>query len=546
MYLSLLALLYSGLVQALISPPLNWTVLHALSWLPAFWVFSGLSGRRAFLAGWLVGTSANLAIFYWLAQTVHSFLGIPAPLAPAVLLLFSAGTGLYVAVFAWGFQRIRRTAGRVWPLAIAAWFCALEFVAPQLFTYYQGVAWYQLPQVFLITSLTGVSGMSFLVMLCNGVAWQGVESLRAGVAQRQAFFANAGVLLLLLLSTLAYSTQRLAEIERAEADTKPLEIALIQPNYTIERRRELLRKPPGAFVRDLVTLSREVARRTPGRIDVYVWPEGALPQPPGEARNLAILDFARESGAEIWTGANFQKSSLEGLGVHHNSAFRIDESGGIDRRYDKTILVPFGEYVPLKGVLPGLDRIKLPGDFEAGGGLNIYSSGLAKFAFLICYEAIKSSYVRTGIQRGAELLVNVSGDARSGDHSEQSQHLMLVSIQSAQFGVPLVRSATTGISAFVDARGLITAQTSAFERGGLVRTVRPMRIHSVYAHYGDWFAWACVAISAMFLAVADEARPTKPATLPLNRKSCRSWLRVREATHRNRGGLLLSRSRILG
>ena len=185
MYLSLVALLYSGLVQALIAPPLNLVALHVFSWVPAFWVFSQLTGWRAFLAGWLVGMSANLAILFWLARTLHDFLGIPALLAPVALLLFAAIAGLYVAAFAWGFHRIRRFAGGAWPLAVAAWFCAMEFVSPQLF---------RLPRRGLVStpgsvfgcSLTGVPGMSFLVMLCNGVVWQGVEafSLRSRAAAR--------------------------------------------------------------------------------------------------------------------------------------------------------------------------------------------------------------------------------------------------------------------------------------------------------------------------------------------------------------------------
>jgi len=511
-YLSLLALLYSGLVQALIAPPLNLAALHVFSWVPAFWVFSQLTGWRAFLAGWLVGISANLAIFYWLALTLHDFLGIPALLAPVALLLFAAIAGLYVAVFAWGFHRIRRFAGGAWPLAVATWFCALEFVSPQLFTYYQGVAWYQLPQVFLVSSLTGVPGMSFLVMLCNGIVWQGVEAHSAETPDRRAFFLNAVVLLVLVLSAVGYSMQRLAQIERAETVTKDLRIALVQSNHTRERKRELQRMPQQSVAEDLVAQSRRVADATRSKIDVFVWPEGALTRSPAAERNVAVLDYARESGAEIWTGAYLQERNPNGLAARFNSAFRIETSGAIDQRYDKTLLIPFTEYVPFKEVFPGLDWIRPPGDFKAGDGPKVYSSDAADFVFLVCYEAIKSPYVRLGVQRGANLLVIVSGDARSGDQSEQSQHLMLAAIQSALFGVPLVRATTTGISAFVDARGRIIAQTDVFERTGLVGRLRPMQIPSVYSKHGDWFAWSCVAISALMLAMSGWPDGTRGGT----------------------------------
>jgi apolipoprotein N-acyltransferase len=90
--LAIAALLYSGLVQAVMAPPLNWVALHPFSWVPAFWVFSRLEGRRALLAGWLVGICAELAIYYWLPQTIERYGGLPRALAALAWLLFAAGT----------------------------------------------------------------------------------------------------------------------------------------------------------------------------------------------------------------------------------------------------------------------------------------------------------------------------------------------------------------------------------------------------------------------------------------------------------------------
>src|SRR6185503_18553156 len=92
--------------------------------------------------------------------------------------------------------------------------------------------------------------------------------------------------------------------------------------------------------------------------------------------------------------------------------------------------------------------------------------------------------------------------------SEQSEHLMLAAMQSALLGVPLVRSTTTGISAFVDARGKIVAQTGKYTREFLVRDVYPMHVPGLYARLGDWFAWLCVAVSALLmLASFASGRP---------------------------------------
>ena len=178
-----------------------------------------------------------------------------------VLAFFAAVAGLYAAVFAWGFGSVRRAAGRWWPLGVAAWFTAVEFLNPQMFPYFQGVAWYRVPSIFLVTALTGVSGVTFLVILCNGVVFQAVEEMRgSGPAAPRAWAANAGVLVALVAVAFAWSAVRLARIRRAEAEAESLRVALVQPNYDVVRRRELRRKGPGVFAEDLVALSREAAR----------------------------------------------------------------------------------------------------------------------------------------------------------------------------------------------------------------------------------------------------------------------------------------------
>ncbi|MFN2426778.1 MAG: apolipoprotein N-acyltransferase [Candidatus Binatia bacterium] len=506
MLVTLAALLFSGVVQAAISPPWNVVALHPVAWVPALWVFSRLDGWRALGAGWLVGISATLTIFGWLPGTISRFGNLPEAAALLVWLLFAIAMGFHAGVFAWGLARVCRLSGTLWPLAAAAWFCALEFLNPHLFGYLQGDAWYQVPQLFLVSAATGVTGVSFLVMLCNAVVLQG---LSGGV--RREWMRNVAVFAGLVVLALGYSAVRLGEIEAAERAAPVLRVALVQPNHTIDRRRQLSRMKGSAYAEDMVALSREAAAQvSDGRpIDVYVWPEGALRSNPGLTRNVAARDFVRTSGAEVWTGADHLEPSDPP--VTYNSAFRIFGDGLLDRRYDKNILVPFGEYVPLRDVIPGFDRIRTAGNYGAGREVPEYTSGPARFVFLICYEAIRSGFVRAAVGTDANLIVNVTVDAWYGDSSEQSQHLMLAAVQSALHGLPLVRSTTTGISAFVDARGVLIAQTRKFSRETLVRDVRLLRVPSLYSRWGDWFAWLCVAASVLMLVASRGESRRQPS-----------------------------------
>lgn len=500
---ALAALLFSGVVQAAISPPWNVVALHPIAWVPALYVFSRLNGRRALAAGWLVGASANLVIFDWLPGTISRFGELPMWFALFVWVLFALAMGFYAALFALAFGRVRRAAGTYWPFAVAVLFCALEFLNPQIFGYVQGDAWYQVPRVFLLSAATGAAGVSFLVLVCNALVLEALEWLR-GAGGGRALARNAGVFAAALVVAVSYSSLRLARIRAAEEAAPALRVALVQPNRTIERRRELARMRGNAFAEDLLALSREASAKEERPIDVYVWPEGALPSDPALPRNAAVREFVRASRAEVWTGANQTENDGHRMTTQHNSAFRIFADGQVDRRYDKNILVPFGEYVPLRGVVPGFDRIRTAGNYEAGEDVPILVSGPARFVFVICYEAIRSGFVRRAIGEDANLIVNVTVDAWYGDSSEQSQHLMLAAAQSAMNGLPLVRSTTTGISAFVDAAGLITDQTGKFTRESLVRDVRPVRVAGPYSRWGDWFAWLCVAASAMLLVAGAE------------------------------------------
>ncbi len=184
----------------------------------------------------------------------------------------------------------------------------------------------------------------------------------------------------------------------------------------------------------------------------------------------------------------------------------------VDPSYDKNILLPFGEFMPLEDQFEILKKIQGVGDFESGDGLTVFASPSAEFVFLVCYEAIRHRYVRGGIVRGAQLLVNITYDAWFGDTACPHQHLMLSVLQSAQYGVPMVRAATTGISAVADARGRIVAETELFTREVLVQDVAKVRVPTPYLYLGDWFAQLAALISFTLLVLGWRGRAVSGRT----------------------------------
>ncbi|RIL06926.1 MAG: hypothetical protein DCC71_05120, partial [Proteobacteria bacterium] len=212
-------------MQAAIAAPLSWLALHPVAWVPALWVIAQRSGRRAFFAGWLVGAAANAAIFAWLVHAVATFTQLGTLAGIAALALYAALHGLYAGVFAWGFAPVRRAAGAAWPLAVAVWFTACEFLAPQLFPYAQGVAWVAEPRVFLAAATTGVAGITLLVVFANAVVLQAIEAWR-GRSGGRALAANAAALAACVALALGLAQRQEARVAAAEAAATPIRVAL--------------------------------------------------------------------------------------------------------------------------------------------------------------------------------------------------------------------------------------------------------------------------------------------------------------------------------
>ena len=509
--LTVCALACSGLAHALLSAPLSWVWLHPLVWLPALFVFSRLNGWRALSTGWLVGLLAHCALFFWLLDTVETFSGLPLSaldihprvFSISVLLLFGLIGGFATAVFALGVGPIRCAAGSWWPVAVAAWFVACEFLNPQLFPFFQGSFWSQLPSVFLLTALTGVPGVSFLILLCNGVALQLVERRWQGhspVVDRPVV-RNLVCLVLCMTITLGWSAVRLQTIATAEASADSLRVALVQPNYGISDLHRLRLKSHRAVLTDLIGLSQQ-AWNTHGDIDVFVWPEGVLHWVP-KSRHRQLQRFVRLTGADVWAGGRFLQRAKGRRWQRFNSALRVFGQGEISPRYDKTLLLPFGEFLPLADRFPIIKRVPLFNHLSRGTGLPIFAADEIPFVFLIGSEAMHYRYVRNGVNQGAELLVNLTQDAWFGDSMAPHQHLALAASQAAQYGVPLVRAATTGLSAVVDTRGQLVETTAPFTRHVLVTEVKKVALPSLYAAFGDWFAGLCIVISFSLLLLGS-------------------------------------------
>ena len=181
--------------------------------------------------------------------------------------------------------------------------------------------------------------------------------------------------------------------------------------------------------------------------------------------------------------------------------------------YHKLHLVPFGEYVPGRNTLPGIGAIvgdQVPEDFGFGKEYTVFqlSRPDVRIAPLICFEDTIGELTRQFVLRGANLLANVTNDGWFLRSAGSQQHLASAVFRCVETRLPMVRSANTGATCFVNEFGRVTQMLlddsgSQYTEGILVGEVRvPVNyVPTFYVRHGELFAQGCTAVTILTLLV---------------------------------------------
>ncbi|MBV9522638.1 MAG: apolipoprotein N-acyltransferase, partial [Alphaproteobacteria bacterium] len=246
-----------------------------------------------------------------------------------------------------------------------------------------------------------------------------------------------------------------------------------------------------------------------------IWPEAAATfiLNRDAAHRLAIAGIVPPGGL-VLTGAIRTDPAPAPALRYWNSLLAIDGKGEIVADFDKAHLVPFGEYVPMRGILP-IEKLT-PGnvDFTAGPGPRTLDlPGLPPVGPDICYEIIFPHAVADERQR-PQWLLNVTNDAWYGFTSGPFQHFAIARVRAVEEGLPLVRAANNGISGIVDAYGRVRVRLGLDAVGvldGALPTALPAP--TLYARFGDAIFWGLV-LAATLLCLADRMAGRRRSNVP--------------------------------
>jgi apolipoprotein N-acyltransferase len=473
-----------------------------LAWVgiaPLLWTLKRQGAVRGGVLGLIFGYVFGAGTFAWL----NGVAGVTPFRFSILVLAFS----LYYAVFGSLYAVAARPLGRWMIVAAPALWVALEYLRSNLGVF--ALPWnllahsqYRYLAVIQLADLTGVYGISFVLLVTNELLSQSPE-----LARKRRLLLRQGLAVGLMITVfLIYGWYQLRAIPAAAGER--FRIALVQAN--VVPRSDMTSKERMVQLGAYGRLTMNAKTHDPALI---VWPSSSLPAPLSFWMvRVPVNFFAQKAGVPLLIGgAGGEKFATPEPGQrrYSNSEFLISPSGQIEAQYNKIHLTPFTEYVPLNGTIVWPRWITtLDKSFVRGDTYTLFQVGAARFGTPICWENAFPDVFRRFVRDGANLMVSVTNEGLFGETSAPHQTLAMNVFRAVENRVAVARSATTGVSAFIGPTGAILSRVQdatgrdTFVSGILVADVPLSSRKTFYTMHGDVFAQAVTGGALIVVVMA--------------------------------------------
>lgn len=485
-------------------PGFNIWIFAWIAIVPLFFAIENQKPLKAFLISYLTGFLFFLGTVYWL---IHVTLPGMVIVAAYLALYF----GFFGLIICGAVHRPRYAALFYIP---AAW-VALEWIRSHALT---GFGWqllgysqsFNLP-VIQIADISGVYGVSFLIVMFNAAIFMFIKNFK----KKKDFYIPLAMSAILMCAVLGYGYYRLNNTFTGEK----LKVAIVQGNIPQDEKWD--RRFVDSIMSKYEALTKEAVKE---KVDLVIWPETSVPGFVENEKNLfdRVKNLVIEINTPLLLGAPRYEETKK-CDLYFNSAYLFLKDGGIQDRYDKIHLVPFGEYLPFKDALNFLHRFsRRPiGDFTAGKEFTIFrffarrsakdknrGFNLLKrigFSTLICFEDIFPDLTREFVKKNSGFLVNITNDGWFGRTAAAYQHAQNSIFRAVENRINVIRAANIGLSCFIDQKGRITGKVSSankdlFVEGFKVHEIILSRTRTVYNIYGDILAYLCMLATVFGIA----------------------------------------------
>jgi apolipoprotein N-acyltransferase len=534
---NVLLAIFSGALMVFAFP--DWA-LWSLGWVATAPLIMAVVREQRFLRSFALGLLSGTIFFVgsssWVTYSMHNYGGLSlwlsyalTTLAAAILACF---TGLFAGVLALTLKRF----GGWGILAAPAIWAASEWSRLIL----TGMGWNALgysqafqPAVIQIAGFGGVYIVSAMLVAASSALVFGLVYLE----RRRGFiaFTTVGIL---VLGAVFYGKTQQPEPE----PPGPVTLAVVQPNIPVAGAwsdpsfvDEMLQRHVNLSEQAIRSIDRggngwhsgvtdepghknDVAGQKQPRVNVVVWPESPMnfeyDRDPALRQKLA--EFTRRNEVYLLMNTWGYDSEEPTSDRVYNSALLIGPDGRRISRYDKLALMPFGEYVPARGLIPFMDRIPaLVGDVTPGTTIALSDADGARLGVSICFETTRPDLARKIRRAGASVLLQMSNENWFGTSAISSQMMAEAIFRAVENNIELIRATNSGVSTRIDRYGLPHDETPRSETAirvwGVDKFGEPL---TFYTRHGDVFAVSCAGLSVILLGSA------------LLKKIPRRWLRT--------------------
>ena len=452
--------------------------LSPLDFWPAIPVSAGalyaILNRDGLLTSWRIGLAYGIGFFgagvSWVYVSVHVYGATPVWLAVLLTAIFCGGLAL---IFSLQSHLYARFAGNQpdWRIVqFSSLWVLMEWLRTFLLT---GFPWAFAGYGVLDSPLSGwipVLGIYGCSWLLVGLGCLGAEILSG--RHTRAFLLRAGAITTLAFVA-AFGWQR---VVWTQPTGEPLSVSAVQPNIPLAEKWDPRKRPQ--ILADFDALSEQLYAES----DLIVWPESALPGYRDQLQSTLqrVNESAKSLGKAVITGI----PTRDHMG-RYNSVAVLGAGQGT---YHKQKLVPFGEYVPLEGMLRGLNSFfDLPmSSFSLGStGQSLLTVKGQPIATAICYEIAYPDLVAESAA-DASMILTVSNDAWFVRSIAPQQHMQMARMRALENSKPMLRGTNNGITALVDYRGVIYQQLEQFTAGELSGSLQPRVGQTVFSRWGSW------------------------------------------------------------
>ena len=472
----ILIFFFLGAISTLAVPPFSFFLTIFFLGFGIYKISLLSSLKQTFFAGWALGFGWFLFGLYWIgsafivADTYHIyFMPFAVIFLPSLLAIFWG----FAFLFAKLFTRNKDTS----LMMIIVLLSLFEYVRAFIFT---GFPWL-MPSMILSGNEYFIQAFSYIgSFACNLVV------VTLSVLPFIIFSSNKKKFIIFFIFFLPITTLFIFSFLRyntKETQTYSNQIVtIVQPNIKQKEKWNINKR--NTHLKKLIKLSNYSNYRQDNLERLIIWPEtsfaGFIPN-----EKLALSSLAKK------ILKNPQSKLVVGLlrvnqNDIHNSLVFLNSNGKIIYEYDKLHLVPFGEYIPLRQFFSEVANYFSQKDFSPGNPKpNFHLEGFGDIMTLICYEILFSNEIRKRVTKKTNLLINITNDAWFGKTVGPHQHLALAKIKAVELGLPLVRVANTGISAFISPYGEeITTINLDKEGAKTIRIVNGLQ-NTQYKKFGE-------------------------------------------------------------